>query len=101
MPKKYLNDAQLDEHWDWYKDWCADDDEIPLDEEDYETICNIIEQLFQHIRYQKNVIERFKGEVIGSLDALKKDVTAFKSCQGKIEDSEPKRKRVKGRDSRT
>ena len=40
----------MDEHWDWYEDWCANNDEIPeLDEEDYDAICNITEELFQYI----------------------------------------------------
>lgn len=100
---KPLDDTELDDHWSWYEDWCADDDEIPeLDEEDYETICNTIEQLFQHIRHQQEIIARFESEVMDSLGALKEDVAGFKSRKRKSEDSEPKRaKRVKKQASRT
>jgi hypothetical protein len=63
MSGKFLNDAELDEHWNWYQDWLCDDDEYPeLDEEDHETICNIIEELFQHICNQQKVIACFEGE---------------------------------------
>ncbi|KAF1953209.1 hypothetical protein CC80DRAFT_537739 [Byssothecium circinans] len=80
MSNKFLNDAELNEHWDWYRDWCAHDDELPeLDDEDYEMICNMIEELFQHIHHQEKAITRLEGEVMGSLGALKKDIAEFKS----------------------
>lgn len=99
MSAKFLNDAELEEHWNWYQEWCADDDEIPeLDEEDNEMICNIIEELFQHIRHQDKVITRFEVEVMGSLSAIKKEVAEFRIRKRKGEDSEPKKvKRAKGR----
>jgi len=80
MSRRYLSDDELDEHWKWYVGWCCDDDEIPeLDEEDYETICNLIEQLFWHIRYQQEESASFKSEVMSSLDELKKGVAELKS----------------------
>lgn len=101
--KKHLDGYELVDHWNWYVDWCIDEDTVPeLDGEDYETICNIIEQLFQHISYQQDKIARFEGSVMVSLNALKEDVAGLKNRKRKSEDSEPTRaKRTKGRGSRT
>lgn len=103
MSPKFLNKTELDEYWNWYEGLLRDDDEVPeLDEEQWEMICNIIEDLFQHSRHQQKVIAHLEGEVMGSLGALKKDVAEFKSRKRRRKASEPRMvKRAKGRVSRT
>ena len=95
---KYLSDTDLDEHWDWYETWCADDDEIPeLDEEDYETICNIIEELFQYIHYLKGKDNCVDDEMLDALSDLRKGVGKLENRKrkaiGSNEAGESKRKK--------
>ena len=99
--KKHLSDAELDERWDWYNEWLVDDDDIPeLDEENYDTITNMIEELFEHIHYLEGKVNRLGGEMLDALNDLRKDVKKFENrkrkATGSVEAVESKAKKSRG-----
>ena len=86
---KLLSEKELDDYFQQYEDWATgdDQDEVPiLEEEDFHMICDIIENLFEHIRCQKNTIADL-AEIGRSIKALggtlRKDVDSLKKLKRK------------------
>jgi hypothetical protein len=86
---KLLSEKELDDYFEWYDTWTTGDDpdEVPgLEEEDFEMICDIIEDLFEHIRCQKNTIADLVeiGRSIKALGGtLRKDVDSLRKLKRK------------------
>lgn len=75
----FLSEKELDDYFERYIDWATgeDQDEVPiLEEEDFKMICDIIEDLFAHIRCQKNTIADL-GEICRSIKDLRKDMDSL------------------------
>ena len=86
---KLLSEKELDDYFQQYEDWATgeDQDEVPiLEEEDFHMICDIIEDLFEHIRCQKDTIADL-AEIGRSIKALggtlRKDVDSLKKLKRK------------------
>jgi hypothetical protein len=90
---KLLSEEKLDDYLEWYGKWTTGDDpdEVPgLEEEDFEMICDIIEDLFEHIRCQKNTIADLveMGRSIRALGGtLRKDVDSLSKSKRKARKS--------------
>ncbi|KAF2476156.1 uncharacterized protein BDR25DRAFT_350444 [Lindgomyces ingoldianus] len=86
---KLLSEKELDDYFQQYEDWATgeDQDEVPiLEEEDFHMICDIIKDLFEHIRCQKNTIANLVeiGRSIKTLGGtLRKDVDSLKKLKRK------------------
>jgi hypothetical protein len=86
---KLLSEKELDDYFQQYEEWATgeDQDEVPiLEEEDFHMICDIIEDLFEHIRCQKNTISDLVdiGRSIKALGGtLRKDVDSLKKLKRK------------------
>jgi hypothetical protein len=86
---KLLSEKKLDDYFEWYSKWTTGDDldEVPgLEEEDFEMICDIIEDLFEHIHCQKNTIADLveMGRSIKALGGtLRKDVDSLSKLKRK------------------
>ncbi|KAH7111068.1 hypothetical protein B0J11DRAFT_585938 [Dendryphion nanum] len=84
---KLLSEKELDNYFQQYEDWATgeDQDEVPiLEEEDFRMICDIIEDLFEHIRCQKNTITDLAqiGRSIKALGGtLREDVDSLKKLK--------------------
>jgi hypothetical protein len=108
-----LSEKELDDHFQLYQEWATgeDQDEVPiLEEEDFVMICNIIEDLFEHIRSQKNTISDLADRLVllkTLQDGLKKDIDCLRKLKRKLavrsvdeEDDKCRVKRVRKHGSR-
>ncbi|KAH7111878.1 hypothetical protein B0J11DRAFT_512116 [Dendryphion nanum] len=87
---KLLSEKELDDYFQQYENWATgeDQDEVPiLEEEDFHMICDIIEDLFEHIRCQKNTITDLAqiGRSIKALGGtLREDVDSLRKLKTRV-----------------
>jgi hypothetical protein len=86
----HLSNRDLAEIWDWYYSWSNALTGVPeLHKDDFKVLDKSIQDLFKHIKWQKNTIITIGDEV--DMDKIKKR----KRKSNKAENSRPKRTRLR------
>lgn len=88
LTDKLLSKVELHDHFAWYTNWALDGpDEVPkLDIEGFRKICDIFEDLFEHIRCQNYQKEKLTEDLMKDLSMLQQEL-----------DSPRKREKAAGR----